>query len=171
MATGMKMHFDTKEVLRMTNKLSSRTRNPMPLLKLMSRFLLAQTMSMFKGRRPDVKSKRGVQWPKLKPATIAQNQNMAKKGTLTGTNDPRRPMLRTGDMMDSVEITDLSRKGFSIETDHVNEEGFPYPAVHNKGRFPWLFIESKKEYAQLIKMTIDHLKGERKSMRSYQKGV
>jgi hypothetical protein len=161
MADGFSIHYESAEVQAMTNRLLGKVQHPGPLMNTIKRYTKAITMKMFRGRRPDNAPVRGVRWPKLKDSTIKSKKAKMKRGKAIAT----RPMVETGKTRDSLKVLESSKRGFLFGTRHTNK-GFPFPGMHNAGRFPFLFYE-KKDYAQMVRMTIDHLKDSLKGFKSY----
>lgn len=166
MADGLTMSLETKEVETMIKALLKKVNNPAPLMKVLKRWMHSQTMKMFRGKRPDTKGVRGVKWPKLKPATLKAKKALVKRGKAIVAH---RPMVRTGELRDSLKVLESSKKGFVYGTRVKSKKNFPYPGHWNKGKFPWLFL-NKQDYAQMAKATTDYLKGKLKGHKSYTKG-
>lgn len=154
MSDGLTVQFETKEVEKLIQGLLDKVQRPKPLLKQISRYIHAMTMKMFRGRRPDNFAVREIHWPHLKESTIKAKKAKIKRGVSIAT----RPMVDTGAGRDSIGILKEEPKGFLYGTNIKSNKGFPYMGFHNVGRFPWLFL-TKKDYAQIQKMTIDFLKG------------
>lgn len=165
MADGISIEFETKEVESMIKGLLRKVNNPDKLMKLFKRWIHAQTMKMFRGRRPDKGMIRGAKWPKLKESTVKQKKALVKRGKAIVA---ARPMVRTGKTRDSLKVLESNKKGFVYGT-RVKEKGFAYPGHWNKGKFPWLFL-NKQDYAQMAKATTDFLKGKLKNFKAYTKG-
>ncbi len=166
MADGLQIQADTAQVEQMVQGLLNKVERPKPLLKLMQRWMLAVTMKMFRGRRPDTAPVRGVKWPKLKESTIKAKKARVKRGKSVVA---ARPMVDTAKLRDSIKVLEEGRKGFLFGSRVRSDKNFPYPAHHNAGKFPWLFL-TKKDFDQITKMTVDFLKDNLKSSRFYTKG-
>lgn len=141
--------------------------NPKRLIRQIERYVHAATRQMFRGRRPDTNGRRGVKWKKLEPATIDEKIRLKKAGKL-GTTSPRRPMVRSGRLRDSLRVLERSAKGFIYGTRIKSKKGFSYGGYHNANNFPWLFL-TKQDVAQMAKMTKDFLQGKLKLARRYLK--
>ncbi len=165
MADGISIEFETREVESMIKGLLKKVHNPVKLMKTLERWIHAQTMKMFRGRRPDKGMIRGVKWSKLKESTVKAKKALVKRGKAIVA---ARPMVRTGRTRDSLKVLESNKKGFVYGT-RVKEKGFAYPGHHNKGNFPWLFL-NKQDYAQMAKATTDYLKGKLRNYKSYTKG-
>lgn len=167
MADGISIEFETKEVESMIKGLLKKVHNPEKLMRTFKRWIHVQTMLMLgEGMpRPDKGMVRGVKWPKLKESTVKQKKALVKRGKAIVAE---RPMVRTGDFRDSLKVLESNKKGFVYGT-RIKKNGFAYPGHHNKGNFPWLFL-NKQDYAQMAKATTDYLKGKLKGYKSYTKG-
>lgn len=166
MADGITIEFESKDVEKLLTKILKRVSNPRPLMKTLERYVHAQTMLMFRGRRPDTTGVRGQRWPKLKKSTIQQKLAMQKNGKAIAS---KRPLVRTGEMRDSLKVLVRSQKGFVYGSKTISQKGFPYPGIHQvgtkDGRLParkWLFL-TKQDLSQMIKTTIDYIKGRLRS--------
>lgn len=163
MSTGLNIDFETTQVEKAIAKTISKLNNPTPLLNLMKRWIHAQTMKMFIGRRPDRTPVRGVSWPRLKQSTINQKKQLVKKGKALVAD---RPMVRTGKLRDSLKVLQSNKNGFTYGTTAKSKKGFQYPGHWNIGKFKWLFL-NKNDYAQIVKMTVDFLKDRLKNHKNY----
>ena len=165
MAKGIDIRVETKEVQTMVVSLLKKLENPRHLVKFVSRYVHAQTMKMFRGRRADNSGVRGVKWPKLKESTVWQKRALKKAGKSIATD---RPMVRTAKLRDSLKTIKSSSKGFIYGT-KVKSGGFPYPGHHNANKFPWLFL-NQHDMATIAKMTKHYIDGKLKSLASYTRG-
>jgi len=170
MPDGITITFEKKEAERLINKLLKRVKNPRKLVKTWKKYVAAVTFQMFKGRRPDTSPRRGVKWPKLAKSTLKQKAALRKRGKAI---EIQRPLVRTGDMRDSLKVLKETNKGFVYGTRIKSRKGFSYAGVHNvggkMGRPPmrkWLFL-SDHDWRQIVKMAIDYLNGNLKAHRSY----
>lgn len=168
MADGITITFEKREAEAMINRLLRRVKNPKKLVKTWEKYVHAVTMQMFRGRRPDTSGKRGVRWPNLAPKTVQQKAALRKRGRAI---EIHRPLVRTGEMRDSLKVLKETNKGFVYGTRQKSKKGYNYPGIHNRGegKIPqrkWLFL-TDHDWRQIVKMTIDFLKGEIKSYRSY----
>jgi hypothetical protein len=154
MSDGFSVQVETKEVEKLIQGLLNKVQRPKPLLKEVHRYIHAMTMKMFRGPRPDNNTVREITWPHLQPSTIKAKRAKMKRGKSIA----ERPMVDTGAGRDSIRMLQESEKGFLYGTNIKSKRGFSYMGFHNIGRFPWLFL-SKKDYAQIQKMTVDFLKG------------
>ena len=162
MADGLTIEMETKEVESLIKSLLRKVNNPSRLMKTFERWIHAQTMKMFRGRRPDKTAIRGVKWPALKESTVKQKKALVKRGKAIVAD---RPMVRTGKLRDSLKILERTRKGFLYGT-RIMKKGFAYPGHWNTNKFPWLFLR-KQDYAQMAKATTDYLKDRLKNYKEY----
>lgn len=166
MADGISIQFETKEVESMIKALLKKVNNPRKLMKTLERWIHAQTMKMFRGRRPDKTSIRGVKWPRLKDSTVKAKKALVKRGKAIVAD---RPMVRTGELRDDLKTLQSNKRGFEYGTRLKSRKNFPYPGHWNRGKFPWLFLK-KQDYAQMALATTDFLKGKLKNFKAYTKG-
>jgi len=164
MADTLNIEFETKEVESMIKQLLRKVENPKKLMSTLERWIHAQTMKMFRGRRPDKASIRGVKWPALQPSTVKQKKALVKRGKAIVAD---RPMVRTGKLRDSLKVLEKNNKGFVYGT-RIKKKGFAYPGHWNAEKFPWLFLR-KQDYAQMAKATTDYLKDRLKNYKHYTK--
>jgi phage gpG-like protein len=164
MKPAIDISFETEEAQKNISNLIGRVENPKPLLNLLQRWLHAQTIKMFIGRRPDNTIVRGVKWPKLKPSTIKNKKNRVKRGKSIVAS---RPMVDTGKLMGSLKVLSKNKNGFVYGTNAKSKKGFNYPGHWNASRFPWLFL-TKNDYNQMVKATIDFLNNKLKTFKNYQ---
>jgi len=164
---------DDRQVQKMIGNLLNKVERPKPLMSKIERYVNAITFQMFDGKRPDTSGVRGVKWKKLAPSTIKQKKALAKRGGLASGTAPRRPLVRTGKMRDSLKVLKRSDRGFEYGTRLKSKKGFPYPGVHNAGgkngrppQRPWIFL-TRDDFAQIASMTVDFLEDVRKSFRKY----
>jgi len=162
------INLDTRHVEKELEKLLNKVERPKKLVNIFSRYINAVTMQMFRGRRPDVGGRRGVKWPRLAKSTVEQKKLLKRKGKLTGGAAPRRPMVTTGAFRDSLKVLEKSDKGLVYGTRIKSKKGFNYPAFHNAGKFPSIFL-NKKDLAQGVKMTVDFLSDKLKPFKNYVK--
>lgn len=160
MADGITISFEDKEVERMIVKLLRKVKNPAKLMKQVERYVHAVTMKMFRGLRPDTRGKRGQTWEKLKPETIKQKAALKKRGLAI---EIHRPLVRTGAARDSLKVLESRKKGFTYGTKIKSKSGFPYMGVHQAGdaknpQRKSIFLNNHN-LRQIIKMTVDYLKG------------
>jgi len=162
--TGVKIQViaDTKEVTRMVSRLIRRMENPTAYVANVIRYVKAVTNLMFR-KRPDNAPVRGESWPKLSESTLKRKISLGQ---------PRRPLIATSTMFESIKVLYKSKFGFIFGTKLVSKDGFPYPAVHNVGgsipgrppRRTWLFL-TKRDYAQLLQMAIAYLEDRKVDVR------
>ena len=160
MADGITIKFEDAEVESMIKKLLRRVHNPKKLMLQVQKYVHAVTMQMFHGGRADTRSKRGQVWKKLKPETLKQKAALKKRGMAI---EIQRPLVRTGAARDSLKVLSSQAKGFTYGTNIKSKTGFPYMGAHQKGAPP---IPQRKsiflgnhDLRQVIKMTVDYLKG------------
>jgi len=165
MADTFTIEMETKEVETLIARLLKKVNNPGELMRTLERWLHAQTMKMFRGRRPDKAVIRGVKWDPLKPSTVKQKKALVKRGKAIVAD---RPMVRTGKLRDSLKVLERSKKGFEYGT-RINNKGFSYGGHWNASKFPWLFLK-KQDYAQMAKATTDYLSGILKNYKRYTRG-
>ena len=171
MADGITIKFEDAEIESLVKRLLRRVKNPMKLMKGVKRYVPAVTMQMFRGTRPDTRGKRGQTWAKLKPATIRQKAALRKRGLAI---EIHRPLVRTGKARDSLKVLEDHPKGFVYGTKVKSKDGFPYMGVHQKGagKIPQrksIFL-NEHNLRQIIKMTVDYLKGIEVQYKAYTKG-
>jgi phage gpG-like protein len=167
----LSIQFETKELEAKLVSLLKFVRTPKNLMTLLQRFIHALTMKMFNGPRPDKRSVRGVKWQPLAESTLWAKRESRKRGYSIAAD---RPLVRSGMMMDTLKVLQKKERGFTYGTLWRSPKGYPYPAIHNlggtvPGRPPqrmWLFI-SKFEYMQMVKMTVDLLRGYLKFIKLY----
>lgn len=159
---GIQIEFQTTQVESKIRDLLNKVENPSKLLKTLERWIHAQTMKMFRGRRPDKTIVREMKWPALQPSTIKQKKALVKRGKAIVAD---RPMVRTGELRDSLKILNSDRRGFEYGT-KTTKNGFAYPGHWNRGKFPWLFL-TNQDYAQMASATTDFLKDSLKNFKSY----
>ena len=159
---GLHVEIDSKEVEEMLNMFMSKVKNPKPLMKVVRRYVNAVTMKMFHGPRPDTGGVRGVKWPKLAESTRWAKAAARKRGAAIETN---RPLVRTGEMRDSIKVLrEDAQGGFVYGTNVRSKKGFLYPGIHNTGGNPnppqrkWLFLTGL-DLRQLTQFAIDHVLG------------
>ena len=168
MADGITITYEKKEAEALINRLLKRVQRPKELISTWERYVHAATMQMFRGRRPDTSGVRGERWPKLAEKTRWQKAALRKRGMAIETD---RPLVRTGEMRDSLKVLSRTEKGFVYGTRLRSKKNYPYPGIHNVGgeNLPprrWLFLNDH-DWRQIVKMAIDYLKGELKAYRSY----
>jgi len=163
MADGISITAETKEVEAMIFRLAKKVENPATAMKTVQRWIKAQTMKMFRGRRPDTSGVRGVKWPKLAPSTIKQKKALVARGKALVAH---RPMVRTGDLRDSIKVLEKTKTGFLFGSRKKSKKGFPYPGHHNASKFPWLFL-TKQDYVQVSRIFTDYLKDQLKNFKNY----
>ena len=171
MADGITIKFEDAEVERMVVRLLKRVRNPKKLMAQVKKYVHAVTMQMFSGVRPDTRTKRGQTWKKLKPETIKQKAALKKRGLAI---EIHRPLVRTGKARDSLKVLEDHPKGFTYGTKIKSKGGFPYMGVHQKGdaknpQRKSIFLNNTN-LRQIIKMTVDYLKGVEVKYKGYVKG-
>ena len=173
MADGITIKFEDAEIESLVKRLLRRVKNPMKLMKEVKQYVHAVTMQMFASgeTRPDTKMKRGQLWAKLKPKTIQQKANLYKLGKAI---EIHRPLVRTGEARDSLKVLEDHPKGFVYGTKVKSKDGFPYMGVHQKGagKIPQrksIFL-NEHNLRQIIKMTVDYLKGIEVQYKAYTKG-
>jgi len=162
MADGITIKFEDAEVESMIKKLLRRVQNPKKLMLQVQKYVHAVTMQMLgsKQKRADVGGRRGQVWEKLKPKTIQQKANLYKLGKAI---EIHRPLVRTGAARDSLKVLESQAKGFTYGTDIKSKTGFPYMGVHQKGdaknpQRKSIFLNNH-DLRQVVKMTVDYLKG------------
>lgn len=160
---GLDVSLETKEVEKLISILLHRVENPGVLMKTLQRWIKAQTMKMFRGRRPDTTVIRGVKWPKLAKSTLKQKKNAVSKGKAIVA---ARPMILTGTTRDSLKILKTAKRGFLFGTRVKSNKGFPYPGHHNSNKFPFIFL-NKNDFAQMTRATVDYLNGKIKNFKHY----
>jgi len=170
MADGITITFEKREAEAMINRLLRRVQNPAELVKTWKGYVGAVTHQMLDSGLPRADSGvvRGVRWPKLKQSTIEQKAALKKRGLAI---EIQRPLVRTGELRDSLKIIRTDAKGFVYGTTKRSKKGYPYPGVHNVGgghipQRKWLFLNDH-DWRQIVKMTIDYLNGQIKTYRSY----
>ena len=164
MADGITIDFDSKEVETLLNIFLQRVKNAEKLMKMLKRYVRALTINMIQSKfaRPDNKPVRGVTWPKISKSTRVKKLKKIQ---------PLRPLVATGAFRRSIRVLSSTANGFIFGTRKKSSKGFPYPAAHNSGttKMPqrkWLFL-TRNELRQMVKMTIDHIKGQLKTSKSY----
>lgn len=183
---GLSVTIDNQETYRMIEKLIRKIDRPEPLLKIVGKFIQAETKKMFMGKRPDTVGRRGVKWPKLAKSTIqrklstkSQTERLVKRSdkltkksfTKAGVGQvgaARRPLLASGKLKGSLlkkSAIKIKSKGLVYGTNVTNDDGYPYPAVHQTGgkNIPqrrWLFLTSK-DLMQIATTTRDWLMNKR----------
>jgi len=168
MADGITITFEDKEVESMIIKLLKKVKNPKALMRQVEKYVHAVTMQMFRGTRPDTKGKRGQVWEKLKPETIKQKAALKKRGLAI---EIHRPLVRKGDARDSLKVLESHKKGFTYGTKIKSKKGFPYMGAHQVGdaknpKRISIFLRNH-DLRQIIKMTVDYLKGLEVKYKSY----
>lgn len=170
MADGVTITFEKREAEAMIQRMLSRVQHPKKMVTTWERYVAAVTNQMFHGRRPDTSAVREVKWPKLARSTIEQKAALRKRGLAI---EIQRPLVRTGEMRDSLKVLKETEKGFVYGTRVRSKKGFPYPGLHNVGggnvpQRKWLFLNNT-DWRQIVQIAIDFLKDELKSFSSYTK--
>lgn len=160
MADGITIDFDNKDVERLLNKYLRNLRNSSALITRMGRYVHAMTMKMFRGRRPDTVGVRGQKWPKLAKSTLKSKLAAQKRGAAITS---KRPLVYSGELRDSLKVLRKTKNGFEYGTNVKSRKGFPYPGIHQTGgknlpQRKFLFL-TRKDLQQMVKMTIDHIRG------------
>ncbi len=125
--------IDNTETLAMIEGLIRKIEKPEPLLKVIGKYIQAETKKMFVGKRPDTSGVRGVKWPKLAKSTIQKKISNKVSGLGNQVGAARRPLVASGlmkaDLLNPRSI-EINKNGLRYGTDMVNVYGFPYPSVH-----------------------------------------
>jgi len=166
MADSFEITMETKEVEKLISNLLKRIKNPKKLMKTLERWVHAQTMLMFRGKRPDNTAVRGMKWPKLAKSTIKQKKARVARGVGIVAN---RPMVDTGKLRDSLKVLKRSHKGFVYGTKVKSKKGFHYPGYWNNSKFVFLFF-NKIDFAQISRMTVDFLNDRLERFSKYKTG-
>lgn len=151
---GLTVEIETKQVTDALTEMVKKLEHPKSLLKIIADYLEASTKKMFRGPRPDHQEVDGIKWPELAEGTINQKKSQGY---------PLRPMVRTGEGRDSIEVLELSENRLVYGTKITTDKGFPYMAHHNSNRFPWLFLNAKR-YNEILTLTIGWLKDQKKKI-------
>jgi hypothetical protein len=163
----LNIHFETDNAISEIEDLLKKVHNPRRLLKRVQKYINYVTRQMFTGKRADTGGgKRGIKWKKLERSTIDDKIALAKRGKLTGTKNPRRPMIRTGDLKFSHKVLRSFKRGFIYGTLQKSKKGFNYPGFHNYYDFPWLFL-TQKDTIQMTSMIKDFLQNKMNVLKSY----
>lgn len=158
--------IDNRETFEMIEGMIRKLNNPEPLLKIVGKYLQANTAKMFTGPRPDTAGVRGEKWKPLAASTVQRKLASGKRGTGIQIGNARRPLVATGTLKESLlnnNAVKVSGKGLVYGTDVKSNKGFSYPGIHQLGgknlpKRRWLFI-NVPELNQIANTVRDWLMG------------
>jgi phage gpG-like protein len=164
MADGLRIKFEDSDVEKMLNNMLTKVKDSKPIIDTCSRYVNAVTKQMFIGKRPDNIAVRGVKWEPLSPKTIEQKKKV-------NARNAKRPLVRTGDMRDSLKVITKGKQGFTYGTNKKSPKGFNYPGFHQVGnaKVParlWLFL-TREDLGNMIQIALDHIRGLLKNYNNY----
>ena len=163
----LSIQHETDNAVYEIEKLLRKVHNPNKLLKSIQKYINYVTRKMFTDKRADTAGgKRGVQWKKLEPKTIDRKISALKNGKLTGTGNPRRAMIFSGNLKFSHKVLRNFKRGFVYGTLIKSKKGFNYDGYHNDFNFPWLFL-TQKDMIQMSTMIKDFLQGKLNRLKTY----